>query len=134
MLCNRQRSGGGGGGLGLALALLWCAVMPFRIGEMRPAEPQPAFFTVALALFTTGFVHARNTLAHLFFCFDACRAHRVLQITEEHSSVRGMSVGGFHDPHFIGATARNIHPPVGSRSHISHRRAAGGRRQPSKAS
>ena len=111
--------------LNLTFSLLRRAGMPFRIREMRSAKPQPALFTMALARLVTRFVHARYTLAHLFFRFNACRIHGVLQITKGGSSVRGISMRGFHDPYFIHAAARNIHPAVGSCRQISHRSAAG---------
>jgi hypothetical protein len=109
----------------LTLALLRRAWVPFRIREMRSAEPQAAPFTEALALPITRFVQARNALAHLLFRLNAGRIHRILRITKELSPVRGMSADGFHDPHFIDAAAGNIHPAVGSCRHISYRATAG---------
>src|SRR6266436_4733791 len=133
LLCNRQRSRGKANCPRSTFALLRGARMPFRIGEMRPAKPQAASFTEALAGLITRFVHARHSMAELFLGFYACRTHRVLQITEDDSPVRGMSASGFHDSHFIDAAARNIHPAVGSCRHISDRPAAGGDVRPRKA-
>src|SRR6266481_3833826 len=121
LLCNRQRSRGEANCPRSTFALLRGARMPFRIGEMRPVKPQAASFTEALAGLITRFVHARHSVAELLLDFYACRTHRVLQITEDDSPVRGMSASGFHDSHFIDAAARNIHPAVGSCRHISDR-------------
>src|SRR5690349_7296676 len=98
----------------LTFALLRGTRMPFRVREVRPAKPQAASFTEALAGLIARFVHARYAVAEFFLGFYACRTHRVLQLTEDDSRGRRTSASGFHNSHFIDATARNIHPAVGS--------------------
>src|SRR5437899_3678611 len=126
LLCNRQRSRVEANCPCSTFALLWGTGMPFRVREVRPAKPQAASFTEALAGLIAWLVHARYAVADLFLSFYACRTHRVLQITEDDSRGRGTSASGFHDSHFIDAAARNIHPAIGSCCHIPHCPAAGG--------
>src|SRR5207244_463433 len=72
LLCNRQRSGGEANCRCSAFALLRRAGMPFRVREVRPAKPQAASFTEALAGLIARFVHARYTVAELSLRFYAC--------------------------------------------------------------
>src|SRR5690349_14465659 len=114
LLCNCQRARGEANCRRLTFALLRGTRVPFRVREVRPAKPQAASFTEALAGLIARFVHARYAVAEFFLGFYACRTHRVLQLTEDDSRGRRTSASGFHNSHFIDATARNIHPAVGS--------------------
>lgn len=47
-------------------ALFGGAFMPFRIGEMRPAEPLAAALAILLGAFIAGFIHTRDSLTGVF--------------------------------------------------------------------
>src|ERR1700757_1843634 len=69
LLCNRQLPRGEANCRCSTFALLRGARMPFRVREVRPAKPQAASFTEAVAGLITGFVHARYTVTELFLGF-----------------------------------------------------------------
>jgi hypothetical protein len=74
--------------------------MPVGVGKMSPAKPQAAALAILLSTLAAGFVHARDSLAELFFGFHGCCVHIILQtqsansIAERDLVAENMSLAG----------------------------------------